>query len=314
MNQAWIDEMAALWFVKKQDGLEVKEENVFNNWLQANEEHQKAYAQFEVLWKELGHLKSSHYACKKKKIKPIWAYACAVAVIFLGIGIFQWHTFTNRLEFAHTMVTPIGMMREYTLNDGTTLYLDTDTHVSVAYYPHQRLVTLHQGQIVLHVSKDTQRPLWVDTKNVQVRVTGTRFEVRHVDENVRVSVEEGSVDIFYKRPQDKSTLKLASLHEKEQILLDERGFVQAHTYLHNDSVAPWRGGRLVFDKTPLKDIVKEFQRYGVEQISIKNSQIALMTLSGSFEIERFASFIELLPRVLPAKVIHDKNQIVIDKK
>ena len=314
MSQAWIDEMAALWFVKAQDGMSASEKEAFERWLTLNPAHEKAYQSFEALWRELDGLAPNQGSCEKRRIKPWWGYACVAAIACFVIGILQWNAYQTRLELAQNIVTPVGAMREYTLSDGTKLFLDTDSNVSVEYYAHKRLVKLHQGQIALHVTKDAARPLFVDAQNVQVRVTGTLFEVRHVEDEVRISVEEGSVDVSYKRPYDGGVLKLASLRAKDQITLDERGFVLFTSQLQNDSVASWRHGRLIFDKTPLEDVLFEFERYGAKPALIASVELASMPLSGSFEIERFGRFLELLPKVLPVKVTQELHSISIDKR
>jgi transmembrane sensor len=314
MSQAWIDEMAALWCTKVHDGLSFSEQRAFQKWLHVNPEHRKAYVQFEALWNELDGLSPTQTTSSKKCLKPWFGYACACAIACFFIAFLQWQTWNSRLEFAQNIATPVGSMREYTLKDGTTLFLDTDTNVSVEYYKQKRLVKLHQGQLVLHVSKDAARPLFVDAQNVQIRVTGTLFEVRNVDKHVRVSVEEGSVEVSHKRLEDGSVLPLARLSAKDQITLDERGFVLRASTLHNDSVAPWRSGRLIFDKTPLKEVLFEFERYGAKKTVIASSELAPMPLSGSFEIERFASFLEMLPKVLPLKVANGGDKIILEKR
>ena len=312
MNHVWIDEMAALWFVKAQDGMSTAEKMDFEKWIHSNLAHQKAFESFESLWYELDGVTPS--TCSRKKVTPWWGYACVAALALFVVGIFQWNTESTRLELAQNLTTPIGAMREYTLSDGTKLFLDTESNVSVEYYTHKRLVKLHQGQIALHVTKDTKRPLYVDVKNVQVRVTGTVFEVRYVEDDVRVSVEEGSVDVSYKRPYDGNVMTLASLHAKDQITLDQRGFVQSHTVLQNGAIAPWRNGRLVFDKIPLEDVLFEFERYGAKPALIASLELASMPLSGSFEIKRFESLLELLPKVLPLNVTQELHSVVITKR
>jgi len=314
MSQAWIDEMATLWFVKAHDRMTDSEKKEFETWLHVNPAHHKAYAQLEALWGELDGLAPVlNSACTHTKKRSWWGYvACACVVAFFALGVLQWNS-SHRLEFAQTMTTPVGAIREYTLNDGTTLFLDTDTTVSVEYYKQKRLVLLHHGQIVLHVSKDVSRPLFVEAKNVEVHVTGTRFEVRNVDDNVRVSVEEGSVDVSHKRLEDGTVLKLARLHAKDQITMDERGFVLSSSTFSNDSMAPWRSGRLVFDKTPLKEVLFEFERYGAKKTVIASAELASMPLSGSFDIERFGSFLELLPKVLPLKIVNGGDKIVMER-
>lgn len=317
MSQAWIDEMAALWFVKVQDGLSSSEQDAFQKWLHVNPEHQKAYAQLEALWGELDGLSPTYnIACTTKKQKKYsWVYvACACVAVFF-ISLLPWQTaWFSRPEFAQNIVTPVGTIREYTLSDGTSLFLDTDTNVSIEYYKQKRLVKLHKGQIVLQVSKDTTRPFFVDAQNVQVRVTGTRFEVCNLNKQVRVSVEEGNVDVSNRRQEDGTVLKLASLHAKDQITLDERGFILTSSKLQNDVIAPWREGRLVFDKTPLQVALLAFERYGYSHVNIISSSTTSILLSGSFEVEKFEQFIEHLPKTFPVKVLHEGKKISIDKK
>lgn len=312
MSQIWIDEMAASWFVKAQEGMSASDRHAFEQWLNVNPAHQKAYQAFEGLWTELDGL--APQPCTKAYKKLWWGYACVAALVCIAIGVFQWNAFSTRLELAQNVVTPIGAMREYTLSDGTHLFLDTDSNATIEYYAHKRFINLHHGQIALHVSKDAARPFWVDAKNVQVRVIGTIFEVRHVEDDVRISVEEGSVEVSYKRPFDGALIKLASLRAKDQITLDERGFVRSTTKMQNDSVAPWRNGRLVFDKTSLEDALFEFERYGAKPALIASEDVASMPLSGSFEIERFGSFLELLPKALPVKVTQEAHTVVIERK
>ncbi len=311
MSQAWIDEMAASWFAKAQEGMSASEKKAFETWLSSNPTHQKAYASFEQLWRDLDALAPYTHKRSTSKKKMAWIYgACAAAACFV-IAFFQWQSFSHRLEFAQSMQTPVGKMTEYSLHDGTTLFLDTNTHVSVAYYADERRVVLHKGQIVLHVRKNKERPLFVEAKNVEVKVTGTRFEVQNHEKSVRVSVEEGSVDVAHQI--EKRRVYLASLGANEQIVVDEKGLVLAKKSIQSSTIAPWRNGRLVFDKTPLHEALYAFERYGVKPVQISSIHLASLPLSGSFEIERFSSFIEMLPKVLPLKVIRKEETIRLEE-
>jgi len=70
---------------------------------------------------------------------------------------------------------------------------------------------------------------------------------------------------------------------------------------------------LVFDKTPLKEVLFEFERYGAKKTVIASAELASMPLSGSFDIERFGSFLELLPKVLPLKIVNGGDKIVMER-
>ena len=314
MYSEFIGERAAAWFVKAQDGLSDAQEHELHAWLEQNPLHQEAYDDYASLWQEMNALTPT-FACTKPSTKRVWWKYASAAIVLLCLALgFQWHRMSTHPTYAQHLSSPIGSMKSYTLEDGTTLFLDTNTEVDVRYYASKRLISLEKGQIHLVVSKDEKRPLLVETQTVQVRVTGTRFEVRHVDETVRVSVEEGSVDVSYKRLNDGSIIKLASLGAKDQILLDARGFMLSKTVLSNDSIALWRSGRLVFEKTPLQEVLFEFERYGTPLVKITAPSLAKMPLTGSFDIERFSDFLETLPKVLPLKVTYENHQATISQK
>lgn len=313
MSQSWVDEMAAMWFVKNKEGLSAAEKEALKAWLGANPKHQEAFCSFERLWAELDEI-APLVACPKPLHTMKWLYACASMVLFVMVGIFGWYSFTHRLEFTHAFKTPTGEIKEYTLSDGTQFFLDTNTHITVSYYAHERTIVVHQGQILLHVKKDPLRDFFVDAKHVRVHVTGTRFEVSHLHDAVRVSVEEGSVDVLSHSIFDTKMLKRASLKENERITLDALNFVKIEPLSHHQPLSPWRDGRLVFDNTPLHEALLEFERYGAMQAVFASETVKKMPLSGSFEVERFGSFVELLPKVLPLKVIKNGDMLTITER
>jgi len=312
MPQPWIDETAASWFVRTQEGLSLEDEKLLKEWLHADPKHQEAYASFVTLWADIDQLKPLYVATPRKKIfRPLWLTACVAAVVFMFISTVQWYMHKDHLEFSQNVDTPIGSIREYTLNDGTSLFLDTDTHASIEYYDHKRLVRLNQGQIALHVTKDPQRPLFVDVHNVQVRVTGTRFEVRCVaNEEVRVSVEEGSVDISYTDNPYEGRIKLSSLHATDRVTITPQGIEKETIKLSNGSISPWKNGRLLFEHTPLKEVLSEFERYGAKSVTL-SPKLASIPISGTFEVKQFAGFIEHLPKALPLNVLHQGGEIYL---
>ena len=57
------------------------------------------------------------------------------------------------------------------------------------------------GEVYMDVTKDPERPFRVDTRNVSIRVLGTRFNLRSYNEDkyVETSLVEGSVALGLKR-------------------------------------------------------------------------------------------------------------------
>ena len=85
-----------------------------------------------------------------------------------------------------------------TLEDGTTVHLNSETSL---VYPHSMTGAVREvfltGQAFFEVAKDTLRPFIVHASGCDIRVTGTKFDVRaYPDENLMTtSLLEGGVEI-----------------------------------------------------------------------------------------------------------------------
>ena len=96
---------------------------------------------------------------------------------------------------------PYGQTRQITLPDGSRVWLNSGTYV---FYPdrfdRERQLFV-SGEVYMDVTKDPDRPFRVDTRNVCIRVLGTRFNVRSYTEDryVETSLVEGSVSLGLKR-------------------------------------------------------------------------------------------------------------------
>ncbi|MGK9522743.1 FecR domain-containing protein, partial [Salmonella enterica subsp. enterica] len=62
-------------------------------------------------------------------------------------------------------------------------------------YKDQRRVTLKKGEAFFNVAHDSRHPFIVRAGEGQVRVTGTQFNVWKYEDQVRVMLLEGSVQV-----------------------------------------------------------------------------------------------------------------------
>ncbi|MGH8447147.1 MAG: hypothetical protein ACREVL_17905, partial [Solimonas sp.] len=61
-------------------------------------------------------------------------------------------------------------------------------------------------------------------------------------------------------------------------------------------------GRLVFDRTPLREVLAELQRYRTAPLRLADAQIGGLRVSGVFAVDRGDALLDLLPRILPVTV------------
>ena len=107
-----------------------------------------------------------------------------------------WH---RRLAWRHRRLPQRHReIRALTLPDGTRLTLSTGTAIDLRFDANARLVLLLAGEILVATAPDpaaTPRPFRVRGRHGTVQALGTRFTVREDDEDARVAVFEGAVEI-----------------------------------------------------------------------------------------------------------------------
>ena len=167
------------------------------------------------------------------------------------------------------------------LNSGTTLALDNDFHI-------KRQVSL-SGEAYFDVKADKKNPFYINTgKGVTVKVTGTEFNLScYNDQNdVKLCLVEGSVELL----SGKKTIYRMTEHEEVAIL--------------NSNVAPtktgaelrtaWMQGRLLFDNTPMEEVVKRLEKWYGVQIVVEDSNIYKSSFTGDFQSESIIQVLELM--------------------
>src|SRR5699024_9098985 len=129
-----------------------------------------------------------------------WMRVTAVlgTFVFLSVSLFFlacWTGILSEPEYADINV-PYGEQIRVILQDGSIVHLNSDCRLR---YPKQfglfnRTVALW-GEGYFNVAKDENRPFKVDLQGVEVRVTGTKFNVKaySAEPNIWITLDEGGI-------------------------------------------------------------------------------------------------------------------------
>ncbi|WP_341645260.1 FecR family protein [Thauera sp. SDU_THAU2] len=200
--------------------------------------------------------------------------------------------------------TALGEQMRHTLADGSVLMLNTDTVLTIEKRLRTRSFILQQGEAGFTVAAGW-RPFIVQTGDIRVRDIGTAFTVRRLSNGARVAVLEGVVEVS--QPGHAGL----TLREGQSVFTSDRGAAaeqgaEPPSYLIDpiDPVAAgaWQQGWLLFDGTPLAEVVTEIARYRKQPIHITDPRTAQLRLSGAYDIQGIETFLDTLPRVLPVTV------------
>lgn len=194
---------------------------------------------------------------------PVFRYAAIVALFLCtAIVVYLWRSnFDNDAITAYKEVTnPKGVRSEVKLPDGSVVYLGAG---SVIQYPKTfdgdiREIVL-RGEAFFEVARDTLHPFIVQTDDIRTQVLGTSFKLKAFDKDVQVSVATGRVRVD-RVLADGRVEPLATLEPGEEV--HYAGLLQSFTHkqIAIKDLENWRAGKIVFNGTPLVDMLDEVGR------------------------------------------------------
>lgn len=269
-SQEKVQETAALWFARlRSDNVDANERKEFAAWLAADPAHAEEYALLEQLWNNSARLKTQ----SRKSGRKLTVAILAVATLFLG-----WFNFSPPAPI--TLNTVIGERRHVQLDDGSALDLAPQTQVSIRLDKAQRHLELARGSIAIAVAADVQRPFEVQAGDNRIRDIGTRFTVDRLDNEVRIGVAEGMVEVSPSAVRQASQTLRAG-----ETLSIVAGKARPVFMVDRSILLAWTKGQLIFEETPLSQVIAELNRFRKTPIVLADKQAGRLHISGVFLID-----------------------------
>ncbi|MBV7486391.1 FecR family protein [Bordetella sp. BOR01] len=302
---------AAFWFAREHGGLmTAADRRAFDLWRQASAAHERAYQEMRQVWgvaQAVPDHKLRSIVQRRRGAAPDVSgrrymlaglgAVCSAAVA----GAVLWPQWSRpEPTFSDRYATGRGERRQVVLPDESRLILNTATVATVVFHDSERVVVLKEGEIMFAVASDARRPFIVKTDLGQVRVTGTRFDVRRGADHLNIVVESGSVEVSVGSWWNRRTAALApgqgiSIAAADATALRvEPVNVAART--------AWRQGKVVFDGAPLAEVVDEINRYRNRPIHVQGA-LRQLRIAGVFDVDDTDTFLAVLPTLAPVRVL-----------
>lgn len=188
------------------------------------------------------------------------------------------------LEYNEIKV-PKGQVFKVILSDSTIVWLNADTKLR---YPKRFISTLKtrtielEGEAFFDVTHNADKPFIVLTKDIDIRVLGTKFSVSSYDEDrvINTTLVEGSVNVMNTINDDSIIIKpnfQASFNKVDKELTSKEVNVFDFT--------AWMQKIIVFNDTPFELLKSKIERtYNVEIIN-ENEALKTERFTGQFDIE-----------------------------
>ena len=190
----------------------------------------------------------------------LWAGGAAAAVaLFAGVAVHERHVAEDRLASRmETIRVPQGKSLQMDLEDGTKIWLNSDTEIErpAAFGRKERRLVVRSGEVLLDVAKDEKRPFYVETFASTIRVLGTRLDV-DVDEQMQrfsVTLLRGRI---LAQPQEEGEAVAMKPGDR---LSYEKGVFTRSRVTNWSSVDCWTDGLIDVSDTPFDALMRKFEK------------------------------------------------------
>ncbi|HEY4367757.1 MAG TPA: FecR domain-containing protein [Steroidobacteraceae bacterium] len=324
---ALISEEAAEWLVRlKDERLGFAERRRYHGWLKQSPAHIAEILRLRTLqgWLRGANLQDlatgpdfesnivgfAKSASPSDSLKASWwhlnwrrwhfatAFSVLAVVAMFGVAMHAWWSDSS-------IDTDVGEWRRVTLSDGSVVSVGPKSKLSFDFNDRQRSVYLTRGEALFQVSKNPNRPFFVNTDLAIVRAVGTQFGVARRDGQVFVTVKEGKVAVTQGEAEqspvpitqsgtaasaESTTLALVA---DERIAVSPRKWPAKAERVDATREFAWAQGHLIFDSTTtVGQAADEFNRRNRLQIVVEDPGIAALNACCVFNIDDPTSFAE----------------------
>jgi ferric-dicitrate binding protein FerR (iron transport regulator) len=245
-----------------------------------NHESEKALKSLlDTLQNDLGKDKKT-LSKKRTRAYRFWKFAASVAAILLiSAGIYWYQIHNPQIVLA----TNFGHQLETILPDESVVTLNANS--KLRYYKQDSRKVWLEGEAYFVIKKkpETGEEFQIITKDLNVTVLGTSFNVNTRNDQTEVLLEEGKVSLAV-ADQKQTRIEmnpgdLITYSKKSNLLEEKRGNAPAL------ETAAWKKGALIFKNSSLVDALFEMEDiYGI-QFVIQTEELKEETISGGIPIK-----------------------------
>ncbi|WP_291856413.1 FecR family protein [Marinilabilia sp.] len=299
------------------------EKNVLRKWRSSSEQNEQGYQVLKRLFQHRYYNENSteeevpvesfftraRLLQSQTRTLNWWKIAAAIAVLIsLGslVSDFLYVFDSTRVE----LVADSGQRTEAVLPDGSNVWLNNSTRLVYEHrFGRKRSIQL-EGEAYFEVEKDVSSPFLVETGGLEVKVTGTRFNVKNysTDHTVEVALSEGSVNV------KSSEGERVQMKPGEVLLLDKRTLKMIKKNGQVKDNFAWRDGVMVFKDEAFENLITRLERWYDIKIDYEPGDFKGIHYSGTIRNLRLDQVFEFVNLTVPIEVEMKSNHIVLHKE
>lgn len=212
-----------------------------------------------------------------RKIGYELAKIAAILIIFWGgTKLFETNTTEESIITYQTLYVPAGQRAELILPDSTRVWLNAHSKLiyPVSFGKGNRQVELN-GEAYFDIVHNEKQPFIVKTRQMDIQVLGTEFNVTSYSSDFEVSLLRGCIELS--SPNLSSTYRMK---EKEHIKLKNNKLIINN--ITDYDYFRWKEGLICFNNESVATIIEKLKLYYDINIETHNKKFLNSRYSGKF--------------------------------
>ncbi len=314
------------------------EQKVLDDWLALSDDNQETFKLHSSIWSDMKIRRTSKNAnnvfvgisaairkgektddpqIPKRTISiPYLWRGIAAAVLVLVTTLFVFNILSAKknpsiVQSTHVIEKSLstGQKLKIFLPDGSTVWLNAESSIS---YPDRfddksRIVKL-TGEAFFDITKNPSKPFVVKTEDLDIRVLGTKFNVRnyHNEGKTDVALESGKVMVETSEQKNKYILLPG-----EGISMNEESGEIAKYQVNPKTAFQWKDGVIYFNKANFDEVINRLSRwYGVE-FTVENYEGEKWEYSAEFKNDNLSNILQSMGFTKEFEYEIDQNKVTI---
>lgn len=258
----------------------------FEAWLSQSPEHARVWDKTCLMWTSMG--EAAYFERSRPSVRPIqrrsrragrmFAMAAGAAMslclVYLAVPMLQ-------LRFEADYQTGTAETRTVTLEDGSSVALGPGSAIATDFSTGERNVRLLAGEAFFDVVHDVSRPFHVQSRDLDVRVLGTAFNVRVGDAGTEVGLERGSVEASGQVANHNVD---EVLKPGEIVTVDRETGQTTKEEMPLADIGAWRDGRLIAVDATIGSVIEQIRRYHPSWIAVPDNGLANRKVTGVYNL------------------------------
>ncbi len=270
-------------------------------WTASNKEVKDFQPDVDAAWKKV----NGKILVKKKKPNYLRIAAGLAGLLLLSTYIF----IKNNQPISYLSLKSEKASQVKTLADGSSVTLNSFSSLE---YPEtfgkdERRIKLI-GEAFFDISKNPDKPFIIEANGTEIRVLGTSFNISARDQNVKVSVNTGTVE-FVKTKEKKVILQKGdeALYDSVKDTIKSAPIVDRNIFAYKTKV-------FEFNDTHLVEVVRILNKGYQSDIILDGQNWSEYVLTTRFENENLSDALNIIAETLELQLNNRDKSYILAKK